>query len=883
MFLRLLYLTILGVLVTLPAIAQTVTPDNTVGTQATSTAGSFTITGGTQRLNSLFHSFTEFSPGTSSVTFFLDGTQSSVDLVIARVTGGDRSWIDSQLSLTGGNNPDLFLINPNGIDFGPGASLSLPGAFLASTAESVLFDGGLAFSAKTSSPAPLLRVSTPSGLQFGDTANTISSEGSNLAINPGQVLSFFGGDLTFSGSSLTTEGGRLNLGSVAAHSQVDFKPGLSKPDGDIDYGGVTAFQDITLTETTIADVSGDGGGRFQIQGRVFQLLDDSIVDATNYGATDAGIVSLQASERIELSGVETSIYVNVEGSGRGNHLRIETDQLIMKPSAWIVADTFGLGDGGGMTILAKDIVLSGSPDANDVQTLIGSGAFDDGQAGDATITAERLIADGNVIIAVDTGGFGPNAGAAGNLDISVNQLSLTNGVQIAVTTFGDGDGGNLDIRATESVEVSGTIPYETDVASSGIFASAEPDSTGNAGNLSIVTPLLQVTKGGKVAVNTLGEGNGGNLAIRAQEIEVADPVIDFVGAVSGVVANVVAGSSGNGGRLAIETQQLTVTNGGQITASTDGLGHAGSIDIRANEINLSGQSSDGLFRSAITSSSTTAFDAGSINLSSDSINILEGGDISVSSLAEGDSGNINLTAQRLVLSNGIIEARDNAGAQGNLNIDVSHSLLMRHGSQITTNATGTATGGNIIMNSPFLVGLENSDITANAVFGNGGNIAITTQGILGFEFGEQLTPGSDITASSEFGVRGTLEINNLNSRTNPEPAELPNRVTNSNEQIAQSCMDSDDNQFIVSGRGGTPRGPSSVLTPTELWHDPRLVLPDADPSRFNQRAHGHRIVESNTWHLTPKGQVQLLAIDTAPLQPFPRHANCPNSALAAQS
>ena len=37
----------------------------------------------------------------------------------------------------------------------------------------------------------------------------------------------------------------------------------------------------------------------------------------------------------------------------------------------------------------------------------------------------------------------------------------------------------------------------------------------------------------------------------------------------------------------------------------------------------------------------------------------------------------------------------------------------------------------------------------------GGNINITTQGIFGLEFREELTPESDITASSKFGVNGT--------------------------------------------------------------------------------------------------------------------------------
>ena len=60
-----------------------------------------------------------------------------------------------------------------------------------------------------------------------------------------------------------------------------------------------------------------------------------------------------------------------------------------------------------------------------------------------------------------------------------------------------------------------------------------------------------------------------------------------------------------------------------------------------------------------------------------------------------------------------------------------------------------------------LVALENSDIIANAVRGDGGNIQINTQGILGTALRESLTPESDITASSQFGVSGVTEITSV--------------------------------------------------------------------------------------------------------------------------
>ena len=159
----------------LPAVAQSVTPTSGAGDVGTVVNGTtdFTVTGGAQRLNTLFHSFENFSPETANVLFQLDGTQRSIEYVIGRVTGNNLSFINGQLELTGGNNPDLFIINPNGLTFGENASLSLPGSFFASTAESVSFEDDFTFSAVNPDVVPLLTVSTPTGLQMREASRDI--------------------------------------------------------------------------------------------------------------------------------------------------------------------------------------------------------------------------------------------------------------------------------------------------------------------------------------------------------------------------------------------------------------------------------------------------------------------------------------------------------------------------------------------------------------------------------------------------------------------------------------------------------------------------------------------------------------------------------------
>jgi filamentous hemagglutinin family protein len=585
-----------------------IVPDRTLPLNSTVTPDGNTlrIQGGTEADRNLFHSFREFSVPTGGTAFF--NNANTIQNIFTRVTGGSISNIDGLIKANGSAN--LFLLNPNGIIFGPNASLNIGGSFLGTTANSINFADGTSFSATNPKQLPLLTISIPTSLQFGPNPGQIvnqsvavsafenSGQGNKqpvgLEVSPGQTLGLVGGDVVLPGGFLTAPGGRIELGSVGANSLVSLT--FNDSGFALGYAGVQNFQDIQLSQGAAVnasddkDASGEGGGTIQVQGRRVVLTENSGIISQTFGSQDGGTVSIQAAQFI------------AEGGGN------------------VDTTTYGSGRGGNLSVTATDSIELSGTNSDGTEP---SGFF-----------AQVDVKEGQTL---------PARGNAGDLTIATGRLILREGAQVGSNTFSEGSGGRLTVTASQSVEVIGRSVNSQ--APSALVTQAEPGSSGNSQDLTISTRELILRDGGEISSSTIGAGNAGNILIQASK----QLIIQDRSGVSALTAG-----NGRGGNISIETERLIAQNGGQVLATTQGSGQAGTLTVNAREsVELTGTGIDGFPSGLFTQSTGLATDskagnADNLTVTTRQLTVRDGAAISADTFAGGKGGSLTVNASESI-------------------------------------------------------------------------------------------------------------------------------------------------------------------------------------------------------------------------------------------
>ena len=319
------------------------------------------------------------------------------------------------------------------------------------------------------------------------------------------------------------------------------------------------------------DVIIDSGKNIILIGTNSLTDNQGFIFADTSGPGQGGQIKLVANQEILLRDdffVTSDTTSDTSGSGNGGEITIEAESVTVTDRALVGTRTFGQGNAGSVSINTQKLLVEDGG-------RVSANTFGQGDAGDLTISAKESVQVIGIGVSgedtfpslISTQANSDSTGKGGNLIINTQSLLVEDGAQVSVSTFAEGDAGSLTINASELVQVTDESPDGK--FGSGIFAQANPDSTGDAGSLKINTQSLLLKDGAQVNALTFGEGDGGNVTISAKEpVQVIGKSPDGK-LPSGIFVDAFEDSTGNAGSLTINTQLLLVFDGGRIGTTID--------------------------------------------------------------------------------------------------------------------------------------------------------------------------------------------------------------------------------------------------------------------------------------------------------------------------
>ncbi|HHC24217.1 MAG TPA: filamentous hemagglutinin N-terminal domain-containing protein [Desulfobacterales bacterium] len=793
----------------------------------------------------LFHSFRDFNINTNESASF--SGPGSVQNIISRVTGGS-SWIDGKLSSTI-SGANLYLLNPAGVMFGANASLNIGGSFHVSTADYLHMGRNERFYA-TPMAGEVLSVASPAAFGFlDDNIAPVTFKGGEiqkedrdsypggLKVPEGETISVVGGNIEIAGTyyistetgstellgSLSAPGGRIDMAGVASEGEV--VPTDSGLDVSSEKPG-----NITLDHALIS-VSGEGSGNIFISGGQF-LANDSTIQADTKGAGHGGMTDIQADS---LSLVRSRIFSDTYGTGKGGSIMLRVAESVsISDFSKIFADTTGedsdAGDAGTVLIETGNLSLSGGG-------AVSSDTYGGGNGGTVTLRAAESvhISDPETKIFTGTEGYYLNpgeAGDAGMILIETPKLSLSDEGNISADTRdGGGRGGTIIISGpggmpAESVEVSDNGR----ILSGSYVAYLEGGTVGDGGTVEINAKNVSFTDGGRIGSESDGNGRGGNIVLRAESLRFSGANEEGVASKAYTSALGKAPDAGDAGDILIEADHAVFENSGGVTASTEGPGNAGIIEMNISRLELDA----GASVSSASENTGGGGDAGSIHIvAENSVSLNSHSSITTETVGHGSAGEITLDSPVIRMNNGSFissastSLTDAAGDAGTITIDTL-DLFLENSSAITTRAenagkgqiTITAPGlhrmgdseittsirrggndaGDIDISPPEWTIMNQSKIVANAWEGRGGNIHIATDHFI-------QSQDSLVDASSALGIDGSVQIESPDEDVSGGLTVLPASLLDATQWMRLPCAARSAEKvssFVITGKDAVP-------------------------------------------------------------------------------
>src|SRR5215472_6321445 len=616
-----------------------------------------------------------------------------------------------------------------------------------------------------------------------------SSPGGSVQIKGGQIQTAsvgpgMVGDIQINSGSLSMTDGALIDSVLVPNPVIPGQPG----------GGTIA---ITATDSIV--VTGQRPGTTTLLPSVsglptFTNMPSGIYSENVSANTGSSIVIQTPSLTLQPGFIGSLAF----GAGAAGDLSLLLGQLTLKDGGFIDSNAFGAGTTGSIHVRASDsITMSGflpgtfqlGPEfQQNVQGSIAAGSFGLGPAGPVFVSTPTLTMNDASIVSTTLG-----PGGAGDMTVQAGTIILTGGASINGSTLGSGPGGIISVTASEQLSISGQFarsfsfgPFT--VTNNPSTLSATTFGTDRAGAITVSTPRLTMFDGGLISTSTGGDAPAGSITVNAGSITMS----------SG------AGISSNSG--------LVIPFGGGFLF---GNGAGGTVTVNATgPVTMAGQGS------GITTTTVGNGAGGDINLRGSGIQLSNGASISATSSGRGNAGNITINAGNqfaMTHSSVTTEATQSSGGKITITTNPNGTVQLTESRISASVLDGTGGGGSVTIDPQFVL-LQNSQILANAVFGPGGNIFITTKLL-------EPDDNSVISASSQFGQNGTITVQSPIAPASriitlsQKPLIATSLLTLHCAKLAQGNFSS----FTVAGRESLPAEPGSWLNSPLALVIPELV------------------------------------------------------------
>ncbi len=588
----------------------------------------------------------------------------------------------------------------------------------------------------------------------------------------------------------------------------------------IEIAGVPDLEMFPFTgiRSNVAPMSEGGrSGDITLEANSILMKDLSNLETSTSSTSDGGNIKVTTVQNLDIENFGRIATGSEGAAGNAGHIELSSSQGHMLLSSPII------------TSQANRLAESSTPNS----------IFGSGSTGNISLNAPN----GDILLS--QGGFVFNVaetttGSLGKLEIIARNLTLREGSLIEGSNLTPQVPDNITITLSERLSLEGnslisttawrssraadlTVTAPQVLITGGSFLTSGTHRSGQGGRLTLFTDSLQLTTGGQLRSGStpnpfappnrpieIPTGAGGTITVQSPTGPSQSVVIDGVG--SGIFTD--TQGTGAGGSMNLSAQTFTIQNGGTLSASTSGpepTATGGHISVLANR----------------------------------SVTLNNGGSIIANSTGPASAGDIAINAGAQFLSqNGSITTQASQASGGNITVQATDSIRLVN-TQLSTSVQGgpNTSGGNILLD-PAVVTLQNSQVTAQAVQGQGGNINIIAGTFLA-------DPTSIVSASSQFGLSGSVNIQSPVSSLSNTLATLPQRPLQAQNLLTQGCAAQTNGQLsslVVAGRDALPVEPGGWLM------SPLASIADDEPT---SQAHltTSRIFEPSRYNLGSLGQL----------------------------